>query len=72
MMKVMYFNRQLYKIIMIISLNPKRVVSYYIKDRDMAAVCGERLAADQRCSQITCRLLSVKYDVVLRLTLNLM
>ena len=57
---------------MIISVNPKRVISNYIKDRNKAAVCGERLAADQRCLQLTCGLLSVKYDVVLRLTLNLM
>ena len=57
---------------MIISLNPNRVCPLILRTDNKAAVCGERLAADQRCLQLTCRLLSVNYDVVLRLTLNLM
>ena len=57
---------------MIISLNPNRECPLILRTDNKATVCGERLAADQRCLQLTCRLLSVKYDVVLRLTLNLM
>ena len=57
---------------MISSLNPNRACPLILRTDNKAGVCGERLAADQRCLQLTCRLLSVKYDVVLRLTLNLM
>ena len=57
---------------MISSLNPNRACPLILRTDNKAGVCGERLAADQRCLQLTCRLLSVNYDVVLRLTLNLM
>ena len=56
---------------MISSLNPNRVCPLILRTDNKAGVCGERLAADQRCLQLTYRLLSVKYDVILRLTLSL-
>ena len=57
---------------MISSLNPNRACPLILRTDNNAGVCGERLAADQISLHLIFRLLSVKYDVVLRLTLNFM